>query len=120
MSGVYVGLFMLAFGSCWYLFVRMLTPKPPAEKPTIKIIDNTRWDAGDLKSSPSDTMLLLWRLYPDALRGSFVGHPGFIHAQADGGKVYVFAILNGKPLIFEDDAAVFPSDALITKIRLVK
>lgn len=36
-----------------------------------------------------------------------------------GDKVYVFVIQNDQPVILEDDATMFPSDQLITQLRLI-
>lgn len=54
-------------------------------------------------------------------------HPGpmmgfdSIHVapMADGKKV-VFLIVNGKPMMIEDDEHLFPSDTLITQLRILR
>lgn len=43
----------------------------------------------------------------------------FISAYEDGATVYVFTVTNNKPAIFEDDGSMFPSDTLITQLRLI-
>jgi hypothetical protein len=40
------------------------------------------------------------------------------HVHQD--KVYVFFVLKGRAGHFEDEAALFPSDGLITKIRIIR
>jgi predicted ribosome-associated RNA-binding protein Tma20 len=35
-------------------------------------------------------------------------------------KKVVFLIVNGKPLMIEDDEHLFPSDTLITQLRLLR
>ena len=39
--------------------------------------------------------------------------------MADGKKV-VFLIVNGKPMMIEDDEHLFPSDTLITQLRILR
>lgn len=89
-------------------------PKPP---PPIQVIETKAYTTG----GPSHTMRLIWRLYPEELHNGSI-HPGFIHAQysPEQPKVYVFATFRGKAYTFEDDLNMFPSDALVAAIRLVK
>jgi len=35
-------------------------------------------------------------------------------------KVFVFVVQNGVPIIFEDDIGLFPSDTLVTQLRLIQ
>jgi hypothetical protein len=38
----------------------------------------------------------------------------------NGGNVVVFIIVNGKPLVLEDDRIIFPSDSLIGRLNLLR
>lgn len=37
-----------------------------------------------------------------------------------GDKVFIFVLSKGQPVTFEDDAALFPSDTIITALRLIQ
>jgi len=37
-----------------------------------------------------------------------------------GDKVFIFVVSKGQPVTFEDDAALFPSDTIITALRLIQ
>ena len=43
----------------------------------------------------------------------------FISAHKGNELVFIFLVREGQPMILEDDANMFPSDALITKLRLM-
>jgi len=44
-----------------------------------------------------------------------------LHAhQVSPDKVIVFVIANGQPVTIEDDGGLFPSDALITQLRILR
>jgi hypothetical protein len=43
----------------------------------------------------------------------------FMEAHQSGDKVFVFIVHQGNPAIIEDDWNLFPSDAMITKLRLM-
>lgn len=47
---------------------------------------------------------------------------GFDHIDTALGKekVFVFVVQGDKPAVLEDDAALFPSDTLITQLRLIQ
>ena len=42
------------------------------------------------------------------------------HYTGGADKVFVFVVQDGKPVTLEDDASLFPSDKLITALRLIK
>ena len=42
-----------------------------------------------------------------------------LHTTLEGDRVFVFIVLKGKALTLEDDAGMFPSDTLVTQIRLL-
>lgn len=43
-----------------------------------------------------------------------------INAYVDNGKAYVFIVgMNGEPQVLKDDYNLFPSDTLITQLRLL-
>lgn len=44
----------------------------------------------------------------------------FITAHEAGDKVFVFVVHNGQPLVIEDDKDLFPSDKLVTQLRLLQ
>ena len=37
-----------------------------------------------------------------------------------GEKVFIFVVVDAKPVVFEDESSLFPSDALITQLRLIQ
>lgn len=37
-----------------------------------------------------------------------------------GEKVFIFAVVDDKPVVLEDESALFPSDALVTQLRLIQ
>jgi hypothetical protein len=37
-----------------------------------------------------------------------------------GEKVFLFVVVDAKPVVLEDESALFPSDALITQLRLIQ
>jgi hypothetical protein len=42
------------------------------------------------------------------------------HYHDGAEKVFIFVVQDGKPVTLEDDASLFPSDTLITALRLIK
>lgn len=50
--------------------------------------------------------------------GSMLPFDHITVAKADD-KVFIFLVKNGKPALLEDDEALFPSDQLITQLRLL-
>lgn len=114
----YLGLATLMIFGYW--LNRRKEKRANQPRPEIKVIEMQRYNGGN--ETPSDTAMLLWRLYPaDARTGYVLMHPGFIHAVRSGqGKVFVF-MLNGETAhVLEDGADLFPSDALVSKIRLIR
>lgn len=90
-------------------------------RPTINVIEMRALDPGNFEDTPADTAMLLWRLYPDQTRRSRgVIHPGFIHAHRTPNSLFVFMTIGDKAHVLEDDPALFPSDTLVTKIRLLR
>lgn len=59
--------------------------------------------------------------YKDVLEPSDV-HPGFAFVNVTEGdtKMFIIIINGDHPTILEDDKGLFPSDALVTKLRLMK
>ncbi len=49
-------------------------------------------------------------------------HWGFdsLHTSLGKEKVFVFVVQDDKPATLEDDASMFPSDTLITQLRLIR
>lgn len=43
----------------------------------------------------------------------------FLEAHLSDKIVYVFMVHNGQPAVLEDEWGLYPSDALITKMRLL-
>lgn len=43
-----------------------------------------------------------------------------LHTSLGKEKVFVFVLQNDKPVVFEDDIGLFPSDTLITQLRLIQ
>lgn len=43
----------------------------------------------------------------------------FLNAHQSGDEVHVFVIADGKPVVFTDGIGLFPSDQLITQLRLI-
>jgi hypothetical protein len=90
-------------------------------RPKINVLEMQAFNPGNFDDQPSDTALLLWRLYPDQWRNNRgTIHPGFIHATRTSNTIHVFMTLGDKAHVLEDDPALFPSDTLVTKIRLLK
>jgi hypothetical protein len=44
----------------------------------------------------------------------------FLECHMAASKALVFAVVNGEPVTLEDDPALFPSDTLVTQIRLLQ
>lgn len=44
----------------------------------------------------------------------------YLSTALTGDKVFVFVVQDGQPVVLEDDATMFPSDALITQLRLLE
>lgn len=42
-----------------------------------------------------------------------------IHTSLGKEKIFVFILQNDKPVVLEDDIGLFPSDALVTQLRLI-
>lgn len=78
-------------------------------------------------SPPDSTDTLssdVWRMRSLAMRLRVKeGHKmPFQHISTawSGDKVFIFVISKGQPVTFEDDVALFPSDTIITALRLVQ
>ncbi len=72
-------------------------------------------------SQPNPFHLLLQRLaFAKGNSGDTHGFQ-FLHAYVDraGSKVIVFAVKNGEPITILDDFSLFPSDQLVTQLRLL-
>jgi hypothetical protein len=52
--------------------------------------------------------------------GPMMGFDSIHVAPMGDSKKVVFLIVNGKPLMIEDDEHLFPSDTLITQLRLLR
>lgn len=116
-SSFYIVMALCVLAAFWHSQRRKklaLTPKPQ-----VNVIEMMNYSSQGLDKVPSDTALLLWRLYPTEMGRGYM-HPGFIHAHREGEMVFVFMVTKGHPHIIEDTAEMFPSDTLITKIRLIK
>lgn len=72
--------------------------------------DPVRNQAGRLK-----LLSMRLRLPENAIPKGFTD----LHTTLEGDKVFVFIVLRGKAVTLEDDAGMFPSDTLITQIRLL-
>lgn len=48
--------------------------------------------------------------------GSF----SYLHAHSEKERVFIFGVINGEPVMLEDDAGLFPSDQLVTQLRLLE
>lgn len=46
----------------------------------------------------------------------------FAHLETHyaGEKVFVFVVVDDKPVVLEDESSLFPSDTLITQLRLIQ
>lgn len=109
----------ISFALGLVLMFRMLGSRRPTPRPKIDVIEMQA--TGSYGDAPSDTALLLWRLYPDKMRNQRgIIHPGFIHACRTPNSMHVFMTLGDVAHVLEDDPALFPSDTLVTKIRLLK
>lgn len=66
----------------------------------------------------------LWRLRAIAMRMRIPegNRLPFQHVSTawTGEKVFVFVVENDKPAVLEDESALFPSDTLITQLRLIQ
>ena len=62
-------------------------------------------------------MRLHWRDIAEGQSYRFIDGIEFIDARRTGAVMTVYLVVKGKPLLIEDDPALFPSDTLITKIR---
>ncbi len=45
---------------------------------------------------------------------------GALETHYAGEKVFVFVVVDAKPVVLEDESSLFPSDALITQLRLIQ
>ena len=52
--------------------------------------------------------------------GEMVGGFEMIYAHKSGEKVFVFVVDDGKAVTLEDDWTLFPSDRLVTQLRMLK
>lgn len=79
--------------------------------------------AGDFAINPplrrySDVEKIGMRL--DIPPGPMMGFDSIHVAPMADGKKVVFLIVNGKPMMIEDDEHLFPSDTLITQLRILR
>ena len=72
--------------------------------------DPVRHQAGRLK-----LLSMRLRIAESAIPKGFTD----LHTTLEGDRVFVFIVLKGKALTLEDDAGMFPSDTLVTQIRLL-
>jgi hypothetical protein len=77
--------------------------------PTIHPPDTERKTLSDLRA----VEMILMRLHVSSFPFEF------INAHLSGEVVHVFVITEGKPVVFSDDYPLFPSDKLITQLRLI-
>lgn len=84
------------------------TPKPPAW------LERDRWGGIDSPDSLLRMLAMRFRLQ-DGQMFPFE----FIMPTKSKDKVIVFLVVNGEPTYVEDGADLYPSDALITKLRLI-
>lgn len=57
------------------------------------------------------------------LRDNYDGTPKGLqdmHTTLSGDKVFIFIVVRGEAVVLEDEASMFPSDVLVTKIRLLQ
>lgn len=47
------------------------------------------------------------------------GNVEYVDIHRSGDKVFVFVITGGKPVVIEDDWDLFPSDTLVTQMRVL-
>jgi hypothetical protein len=112
-----------------------LNPKTDAYKAKFNMLTNSidrRWQeaaiaanvkADDFIINPplrrySDVEKIGMRL--DTPPGPMMGFDSIHVAPMGDSKKVVFLIVNGKPLMIEDDEHLFPSDTLITQLRLLR
>jgi hypothetical protein len=84
---------------------------------------NANVKAGDFAINPplrrySDVEKIGMRL--DIPPGPMMGFDSIHVAPMADGKKVVFLIVNGKPMMIEDDEHLFPSDTLITQLRILR
>jgi hypothetical protein len=76
-------------------------------------------------SLPQNQDVYSTRLHPEAMISMRLhmhegqAFPFHLHAHLDGDMVYVFVVCNGKPVVIEDPWLMFPSDQLISQLRLL-
>jgi len=43
-----------------------------------------------------------------------------LHTHREGETIFVFLVVDGKPITLEDSAGLYPSDTLVTQLRLIE
>ena len=78
--------------------------------------------AGNHPPSGFESQEGLLRAISQRLRVTNAGNLGFdfIAAHKAAEKVFVFAVVDGNPVTLEDEWGLFPTDKLITALRLLK
>jgi hypothetical protein len=71
---------------------------------------------GDMSVPENRKSMIAMRLrLEDGMKWPF----DFLETHWHDDTVYVFLVANGKPVMLQDDAGLFPSDTLITQLRLI-
>jgi hypothetical protein len=66
-------------------------------------------------------MRMQWGPFAGGDEGAFVPSVPFEHmaVHLGNGKAFVFIVSNGEAVTLSDDPGIFPSDALITQVRML-
>lgn len=88
--------------------------------------DRNAYENGDFMSSNVQPMTLLamrmgWGGYATAVNFGDDTQPPFDHVSLHRGKekVFVFVVTNGQSVTIEDETSMFPSDSLVTRLRML-
>lgn len=89
--------------------------------------DRNAYENGDFMSSNVQPMTLLamrmgWGGYAASVGFGADTQPPFDHVSLHRGKdkVFVFVVVDGQSVTIEDELSMFPSDSLVTKLRMLK